>query len=72
MPKRKQSTSLPDLLRKSIMESDKTNYVIARETGIAQSVLSRFMTGERSITIDTADKLCQAVGLTVTRKLSKV
>ncbi len=73
MPRQTKRTSIPDLLRDTINRSDKSRYVLARETGISAGVLSRFVNGERSITIDTADKLCHALGLTMQlEKRSKV
>ena len=37
--------------------------VLARESGVSPSVLSRFLRHERSLTLQTADKLAGALGL---------
>jgi plasmid maintenance system antidote protein VapI len=46
-----------DQLRKAIETSDESVYAIAKATGVPQSVLSRFVRGERGITFETAAKL---------------
>jgi len=43
--------------------SQKRNQAAARRTRSAQAVLSRFLRGERGINLDTAEKLCRALGL---------
>jgi DNA-binding phage protein len=58
------SQSLKDALR----ASDKSMYEIANTAGISQIVLSRFLAGERDIRMATADKLADALGLTLTAK----
>ena len=68
MPRPKKRQTFPELLRETIQQSEKSRYAIAKETGVSAGVLSRFVSGERSITIDTADKLCHALGLTVKTK----
>ena len=42
----------------------KTLYQIAKESGVAWAVLSRFLTGERpTLRSDTVDRLCDYLGL---------
>jgi transcriptional regulator with XRE-family HTH domain len=48
-----------DQLQHAIKRSGDTQYAIAQATGISQSVLNRFLNGERGISLDTAAKLCQ-------------
>lgn len=50
-------------LRKSIESCGVTRYRIAKETGIGQSVLSRFMTGKTSLSLDAVDTLAAFMGL---------
>ncbi|MBI3836619.1 MAG: helix-turn-helix transcriptional regulator, partial [Planctomycetia bacterium] len=38
-------------------------YAIAQATGHSQSVLNRFINGERDISVDTAAKLCKYLDL---------
>ena len=55
--------SLSQALKKSLQESDKTVYQIAKEAGVSQIMISRFLSGERDIRMATADKLAHALGL---------
>ncbi len=50
--------TIVDQLRKAIVQSDETEYAIAKGSGVSQSVVNRFVHGERSIDINTAAKLC--------------
>jgi transcriptional regulator with XRE-family HTH domain len=60
--------TLADQLRQAIRRSGKTRYRIARESGVAEAVLSRFVRGERDMKLDTANKLSEALGLRVELK----
>ncbi len=57
--------TIAEQLRRAIERSGKTRYRISQESGIAQAVLSRFVNGERDLKVDTADKLCAALGVRV-------
>lgn len=50
-------------LRQAIRGADMSLNRMARETGVAASVLSRFLRGEQGITMDTADMLASYLGL---------
>ena len=52
-----------DVIRQAVEDSGRTPYAIALESGVSQAVLSRFLRGERGLNLDTADKLCRALGL---------
>jgi hypothetical protein len=59
---------ISDQLRKAITDSEKTVYQIAKETGIAHPILSRFLSTDskshRDIRLErTADKLATYFGL---------
>jgi len=54
-----------DRLRQAIRESGKTRYRLAEDSGIAESALSRLMSGERGLSIETADKLAETLGLEI-------
>jgi transcriptional regulator with XRE-family HTH domain len=54
---------LSQQLRSHLRECGMSPYAIAKSSGVSQSVLSRFLAGERSPTLDTADKLAQVLGL---------
>lgn len=50
-------------LRAAMRDSRKSRYAIAQESGISQSILSRFASGERGLTAETAERLAVALGL---------
>lgn len=59
------STLKPDLseaLKRAIEESGCTNYAISKMTGVSQSVLNRFVAGDRDITLATAAKIASELG----------
>ncbi len=53
----KSKPTLAETLRKAIEESGETVAALARGSGIPQPVLHRFVSGERDLTLRTADKL---------------
>ena len=57
-------------LRKAIERSEASRYAISQATGIPQSALSRFVSGERSISLDYADKLARYFGLELKPEVS--
>jgi transcriptional regulator with XRE-family HTH domain len=49
---------------RSIIESRRlTAYAVATASGLAPSVVSRFLTGERTLSGDRLDAVCSALGL---------
>jgi hypothetical protein len=46
----------------------KALHALAMEAGLDDAVLRRFMSRERSLTLDSADRLASALGLAVIRK----
>lgn len=55
-----------DAICEAIEASDKTRYRIAKDTGISQAHLSRLMSGERGLSIDTLERLADYLGLEIT------
>lgn len=55
--------SLSETLKRAIRDSDQSEYQIAKSSGVAQIVISRFLSGERDIRMATADRLAVALGL---------
>jgi plasmid maintenance system antidote protein VapI len=49
--------SLSDQLRKLIVGRGGSLYELAEEAGVDRSVLSRFVAGRRTVTLETADRL---------------
>ena len=59
--------SIVDQLRKAIKDSGLSQYRIAKDTGVPQPVVNRFMLGRRSVTLETAAKLCKYLRLRLAR-----
>jgi transcriptional regulator with XRE-family HTH domain len=57
--------TLGDQVRKAIEDSGYSRYRIAQETGISQAVLSRFVNGKASLTLDTTEKLSKLIKLEI-------
>lgn len=57
-----------DQLRKAIAESGESQLAIANAVDIDQGNLNRFVRGERSITLETAAKLCEYLKLELVRR----
>ena len=53
------TNKLEATLRKAIERSEASRYAISQATGVPQSALSGFVAGERSISLDYADKLAK-------------
>lgn len=51
-----------DELRDAILRSVKTRYQISAETGVAQSVLSRFVPGKSGVSVASVDAVCECGG----------
>ncbi|MEX0642333.1 MAG: helix-turn-helix transcriptional regulator [Pirellulales bacterium] len=54
--------TLSDQLRIAVLRCEKTRYQISRETGIAQSILSRFINDGAGLSLANIDKLCESIG----------
>ena len=55
--------SLPEQLRQAIQSSGQTLYAFSKDSGVPYPVVYRFLKGERTITLVTADKLADYFGL---------
>ncbi len=62
---------LIDQLRQAIEESGMTRYVIAQRTGIDNAALSRFVHGERGLSMEAIDALGECLGLTIVKKAGR-
>ena len=54
---------LVDELREAILNSGETESRVAKESGVAQPILNRFLRVERGVSLVTAAKVCQYLGL---------
>lgn len=61
--KRKHKTDLAADIRRAIKERGLSAYRVAMDSGIDRSVAVRFINGERGLTLDTASKVCDMLGL---------
>lgn len=52
-------------IKHAIADSGKTRYQIAQESGVEQSALSRFMSGERGLNTVSLDALADVLGLRI-------
>ena len=59
--------ALSEQLRQMILDSGLSVYRVAKDSGVPQPVLHRFVAGERDIYLETADRLTAYFGV----KLSK-
>ena len=59
---------IEEQLRQRLMKADVSRYQLARETGISQAMLSRFLRGERHIGLRAAAKLAKALGFELVLK----
>lgn len=60
--------SLTDQLRQFIETAEVSRYRLSKQTGISQSLLSRFMHGTAGLSVDSLDTLADALDLELTKK----
>lgn len=61
-------TKMSDRIRAEISHSAVSRYRIAQDTGIEESTLSRFISGERGLSMEALDTLFEYFGLDVVRR----
>ena len=64
-------TSFSDQIRRAVDRSGYSRYRIWKEIGIDQAVMSRFMSGQGGLSIQSLDRLAKLLGLTVGVKKAK-
>ena len=60
--------SIGEQLRVAIRECGKTRYRISLETGISESILSRFVNRGAGLSLANVDKLCECIGVELVLK----
>src|SRR5690242_3890118 len=60
---RSEGSGLVEQLREAIRESGESLNQLGERSGLDSARLSRFMRGERDLTLTAAEKLCDALGL---------
>jgi transcriptional regulator with XRE-family HTH domain len=58
-------SELLNTLKRAIRKGNKSRYRLAQATGIAESALSRLMSGERGLSIEAAERLATALELEI-------
>ena len=56
---------LVDAMRRAVETSGKTRYRIAKESGVSAGQLSRLVSGERGMTVDTIERLAEYLELEI-------
>jgi transcriptional regulator with XRE-family HTH domain len=64
----KRTLTVSEQLRDAIVTAGITRYRIAKDTGVNQAALSRFIRGITSLDLITADKLCAYLRLELSEK----
>jgi transcriptional regulator with XRE-family HTH domain len=58
---------LSEQLREAIEKAGVSRYEIAKQTGVSETTLCRFVSGERGISVDAMDAIGQYLGLSIVR-----
>ena len=64
---RRRELTMGETLRQAVRDSGQTLYRVAKDSGVPYATLYRFMSGERDIYLETADKLRAYLGLQLAR-----
>ena len=67
----KRKLRISDQLRDAILNSQKTRYRIAKETGLSEAALSRFANGVMGLSMDSIDKIGECLGLEIRERPKK-
>lgn len=68
---RRKQPPISEQLKEAIRASGKSLYQIAKDTGIANPILYRFMSGQREPSLGTIDRLCSYLGLELRKAKGK-
>lgn len=63
--------NVTETLRRAIKQSGMSRYEIAKETGIAQSMLSRFVTARRGLSLGAVDRLAAFLKLELVERSTR-
>ena len=67
----KKPKRLSEQIRQAIADSDKTRYRNATDTEINEAALGKFFHGERGLSLETLDVLCEYLELEIVKKSRK-
>jgi antitoxin component HigA of HigAB toxin-antitoxin module len=72
MPKKPTTPeTLSETILRTIRERGITSYALAKQSGVKSPIISRWIKGERGLTLATAEKLVQALDLILTERKGK-
>jgi plasmid maintenance system antidote protein VapI len=57
--------SWEDVIRAAVKSYPESIYALCKQAGVDQGQLSRFIAGQQSIGLATAEKLCRVLGITL-------
>jgi len=60
-----------DEIRKAIRTCGRSRYVLAKETGLSQSLLCLLMSGKRNLSVEALETLARTMGYDVTLRAHK-
>ncbi len=67
-PQPQSPTTISETLRTLIAADGRTVYAIAKEAGVSAGMVHRFINRERTLHLDTIDKLASVLGLQLVRR----
>jgi hypothetical protein len=56
-------STLSEAIKRAVAESGKSVNAVAKEAGVPQTVVQRFVSGQRGLLLGTAERLCAYLGL---------
>lgn len=59
------TTTLADALKSAARESGLTSYALGKSAGVHPTQIDRWLSGERSVSLDTASKIAGVLGVQV-------
>ena len=68
MAKRQREAGLIAQLQEAIRASEKSLYRIAKDSGVGAAQLGRFMSGKRGLSLDSLDRIFEALELQIVSK----
>jgi plasmid maintenance system antidote protein VapI len=71
MARKSKPIKVSDQLRKLIRDAEKTCYLVAKETGVSNAALSRFLSGERRLSSKAIDILGEYFDWEVVKRKDK-
>jgi plasmid maintenance system antidote protein VapI len=65
--RRRKPEGIVETLREAIVSSGLTHYSLGKAAGVAPAQIDRFVAGERDLTLTTAARLAEALGLVLVK-----